>query len=156
MLAKAKIIEVHNWLKSDSSIAGKEDIDQGWKPAYDLRTWEEFPGDIAVSIVLGSIVFGQKTRGPSQESSNEANSLRTTVMKTAQLSEPPTPAIIDRELGSDKVVSGLLVDHDGVSEREARMKIKQLDDDLKKMQLERFHLQQIIQGYDKERGLKAP
>lgn len=83
-LAEVKIIEVHKWLTSNSLIEENK-LEDDWKPAYDLRTWEEFPGDIAASIVLSRIDFGNKTRGPTQESSDEAQYLRSAVRKNAQL-----------------------------------------------------------------------
>lgn len=42
--AKAKIAEVHNWLKKDAKLTEDEKEKLGWKQAYNLTTWEEFPG----------------------------------------------------------------------------------------------------------------
>ena len=38
-LAKKKLVEVHNWLKSDASISEEEKNKLGWKQAYNLTTW---------------------------------------------------------------------------------------------------------------------
>ena len=38
-LAKKKLREVHEWLKSDASISEDEKNKLGWKQAYNLTTW---------------------------------------------------------------------------------------------------------------------
>lgn len=124
-------------------------LEDDWKPAYDLRTWEEFPGDIAASIVLGRIDFGKKKRGPTQESSDEAQYLRSAVRNNAQIAVSQSSKTIDREPKHDNV------DELGECEQEksVRMKLKMLDTELEKLQLERLLLQRQIEGYDnKNRG----
>lgn len=43
-LVKSKLAECKEWLKKDSKLTEEEKSKRGWKKAYNLTTWEEFPG----------------------------------------------------------------------------------------------------------------
>jgi len=52
-LALEKMKEVHSWLKKDAIFSEEEIKERGWDSAYDLQTWEIFPGgEVTISQVL--------------------------------------------------------------------------------------------------------
>lgn len=71
-LAKEKLIEAHSWLCKDTTFTEEELAARGWNAAYDLQTWDIFPGtDVdPIKIVLQNITrgrYGLKDSGPSDE-----------------------------------------------------------------------------------------
>ncbi|KAL7495400.1 hypothetical protein ACHAWT_003860 [Skeletonema menzelii] len=86
--AKAKLQEVHNWFKTDAAkISDEEKEKLGWKQAYNLTTWEEFPGEvISVSNVLLGRMGLKGGTGPSETVKAEAVSMRGLVRRSSLLS----------------------------------------------------------------------
>ena len=60
--AVTKLQQVHTWMTSTSRNDNDQDDDdtKGWKAAYDLRVWDEFPGD---SVAPHAVLLQCFTRG---------------------------------------------------------------------------------------------
>eukprot|EP00566_Odontella_aurita_P005356 CAMPEP_0113546118 /NCGR_PEP_ID=MMETSP0015_2-20120614/11632_1 /TAXON_ID=2838 /ORGANISM="Odontella" /LENGTH=618 /DNA_ID=CAMNT_0000446545 /DNA_START=8 /DNA_END=1864 /DNA_ORIENTATION=+ /assembly_acc=CAM_ASM_000160 len=85
-LAKSKLVEVHNWLKKDASMTDEDKAERGWKQAYNLTTWEEFPGEVvSASNVLLSRMGIKKGGGNKKEAVEEAKSMRGIVRRKSSL-----------------------------------------------------------------------
>ncbi|KAL7539804.1 hypothetical protein ACHAXR_010098 [Thalassiosira sp. AJA248-18] len=85
-LAKSKLVEVHNWLKKDTSLTDEEKTKLGWKQAYNLTTWEEFPGEVVtVSNVILSRVGLKSGGGNSEDAVQEAKVMRGIVRRKSSL-----------------------------------------------------------------------
>jgi hypothetical protein len=85
-LAMSKIVEVHNWLKKDASYSDDEKKGLGWNRAYNLTTWEEYPGEIiSISNVLLSRVGLKSGGGNNKEAVEEAKVMRGIVRRSSSL-----------------------------------------------------------------------
>ena len=83
-LAKSKLVEVHNWLCKDTNISDNEKLRLGWKKAYNLTTWEEFPGEvISVSNVILSRMGIKSGGGNADGAKEEAGVMRGKVRKSS-------------------------------------------------------------------------
>lgn len=86
-LAKSKIVEVHNWLKKASTLSEEERAKLGWKQAYNLTTWEEFPGEV---ITLSNVILARmgikSGGGKSEDAVEEAKVMRGIVRRSSLLS----------------------------------------------------------------------
>ena len=81
-LVKSKIAEVHAWLNKDSSLTEEEKI--GWKRAYNLTTWEEFPGEtLTISAILLSRMGLKNTGGNNTNATKEAKVMRGIVRRSS-------------------------------------------------------------------------
>lgn len=86
-LAKSKLVELHNWLKKDSSLSEEEMKKLGWEKAYNLTTWEEFPGEIvSMKSVLLSRVGILNSGGNNDSATEEAKVMRGIVRRSSALS----------------------------------------------------------------------
>ena len=86
-LAKSKLVELHNWLKKDSSLSEEEMKKLGWEKAYNLTTWEEFPGEIvSLKSVLLSRVGILNSGGNNDSATEEAKVMRGIVRRSSVLS----------------------------------------------------------------------
>lgn len=85
--AKAKLQEVHNWFKADAvKITEEEKVKLGWKQAYNLTTWEEFPGEVvSVSNVLLGRMGLKGGTGPTKTVAAEAVSMRGVIRRKSSL-----------------------------------------------------------------------
>jgi len=85
--AKAKLQEVHDWFKADAAKISEEEKEKlGWKQAYNLTTWEEFPGEVvSVSNVLLGRMGLKSGGGPSKTVKAEAVSMRGLVRRRSSL-----------------------------------------------------------------------
>lgn len=85
--AKAKLQEVHNWFKADAvKITEEEKVKRGWKQAYNLTTWEEFPGEVvSVSNVLLGRMGLKGGTGPTKTVAAEAVSMRGVIRRKSSL-----------------------------------------------------------------------
>jgi hypothetical protein len=91
--AKAKLQEVHNWFKADAAakITDEEKVKLGWKQAYNLTTWEEFPGEvISVSNILLGRMGLKSGGGPSKSVTAEAVNMRGVVRRRSSLVSLPS------------------------------------------------------------------
>lgn len=86
-LVKAKLQEVHEWFKADAAkLTEEEKVKRGCKQAYNLTTWEEFPGEvISVSNVLLGRMGLKSGGGPTKNVTAEAVNLRGIVRRTSSL-----------------------------------------------------------------------
>eukprot|EP00578_Thalassiosira_sp_NH16_P014463 CAMPEP_0181117214 /NCGR_PEP_ID=MMETSP1071-20121207/22386_1 /TAXON_ID=35127 /ORGANISM="Thalassiosira sp., Strain NH16" /LENGTH=617 /DNA_ID=CAMNT_0023201553 /DNA_START=47 /DNA_END=1900 /DNA_ORIENTATION=+ len=85
-LAKSKIIEVHNWLRKASTLSEEERAKLGWKQAYNLTTWEEFPGEVVtMSGVLLSRMGILSGGGKSEDAVEEAKVMRGMVRRSSRM-----------------------------------------------------------------------
>lgn len=85
-LAISKLVEVHNWLKKDTSLTEGEKAKLGWERAYNLTTWEEFPGEVlTVSGVLLSRLGIKSGGGNSEDAVEEAKVMRGIVRRASSL-----------------------------------------------------------------------
>ena len=69
-LALEKLAEVHSWLNKDRTFTDEELVERGWNSAYDLQTWDIYPGDdvTATQVVLQTVTrgrFGVSSKGAS-------------------------------------------------------------------------------------------
>jgi len=86
-LAKSKLVEVHNWLKKDATLSEGEQAKLGWKQAYNLTTWEEFPGEVvSISNVILSRIGLKSGGGNSEGAVKEAKIMRGIVRRSSLLS----------------------------------------------------------------------
>jgi len=86
-LAKAKLAEVHNWLTKDATLSEEEKVKLGWKQAYNLTTWEEFPGDdLCMSGVILRRMGIKSSGGNIEDAVKEAKVMRGIVRKSSLLS----------------------------------------------------------------------
>mmetsp|Transcript_18925 Transcript_18925/g.36807 ORF Transcript_18925/g.36807 Transcript_18925/m.36807 type:complete len:613 (-) Transcript_18925:243-2081(-) len=84
-LARVKIAECHELLTKGKKYTEEEKADKGWKQAYNLTTWEEFPGEaISVSNVLLNRM-GLKDVGPNKKAAKEAMKMRNSVRNFSSL-----------------------------------------------------------------------
>ena len=85
---KAKLLETHNWFKAGAAeLSDEEKAEQGWKQAYNLTTWEEFPGEVVtVTNVILSRMGLRGGTGPSKAAKAEAVSMRGLVRRTSLMS----------------------------------------------------------------------
>ena len=76
--AMRKLQEVHDWFKADAvKLSEEEKEERGWKQAYNLTTWEEFPGEVvSVSNVLLGRMGLKSGGGPTKSATAEAVSMR--------------------------------------------------------------------------------
>ena len=76
--AMRKLQEVHDWFKADAvKLSEEEKEERGWKRAYNLTTWEEFPGEVvSVSNVLLGRMGLKSGGGPTKNVTAEAVSMR--------------------------------------------------------------------------------
>ena len=80
-LALKKLKECHSWLNSDATYTDAERKAKGWDRGYNLTVWEEFAGEV---ITIGKVILQAASRGragitgtgPTEQSANEASSLR--------------------------------------------------------------------------------
>lgn len=84
---KAKLQEVHDWFKADAAkISDVEKEKLGWKQAYNLTTWEEFPGEV---VSVSNVILGRMGlkggKGPSKTVKKEAVSMRGLVRRRSSL-----------------------------------------------------------------------
>lgn len=85
--AKAKLQEVHNWFKADAvKITEEEKAKRGWKQAYNLTTWEEFPGEVisVPNVLLGRMGLKGGT-GPTKTATAEAVNMRGVIRRKSSL-----------------------------------------------------------------------
>lgn len=83
-LAMTKLAEVHNWLKEDMS--EEERAKLRWKQAYNLTTWEEFPGEIvSASNVILSRLGIKSGGGNNSDAVQEAKAMRGMVRRKSSL-----------------------------------------------------------------------
>lgn len=84
---KAKLQEAHDWFKADAAkISDEEKEKLGWKQAYNLTTWEEFPGEVvSVSNVLLGRMGLKGGTGPSKTVKKEAVSMRGLVRRRSSM-----------------------------------------------------------------------
>lgn len=76
-LAISKLVEVHNWLKKDSQLTEEEKAKLGWKKAYNLTTWEEFPGEgLTVFGVILARLGIKRGGGNREDAAEEAKVMR--------------------------------------------------------------------------------
>lgn len=82
-LAKSKLAEVHEWLNKRATFTDEQKAEKGWKQAYNLTTWEEFPGEIisVSNVLLGRM--GLKESGPNKLAAEEAKSMRGIVRRSS-------------------------------------------------------------------------
>lgn len=81
-LAKSKLVEVHNWLKKDNIQSEEEKTKLGWKQAYNLTTWEEFPGEVlTISKVILARIGLKSGGGNSKDAVEEAKIMRDVVRR---------------------------------------------------------------------------
>ncbi|KAL9179812.1 hypothetical protein ACHAXT_007782 [Thalassiosira profunda] len=88
-LAKKKLAEVSSWLNKEASLSDEEKASLGWKQAYSLTTWEEFPGEVITisNVLLGRM--GLKSLGGNiEEAAEEAKVMRGVVKRSSQSSFP--------------------------------------------------------------------
>ena len=84
--AKAKIAEVHNWLNKTNTLSDEDKAKLGWKQAYNLTTWEEFPGEvISISNVILSRIGLKSGGGNAADAVKEAKSMRETVKRRSSV-----------------------------------------------------------------------
>lgn len=82
----SKLVEVHNWLKKDASHSDEEKKVLGWTRAYNLTTWEEYPGEIiSVSNVLLSRMGLKSGGGNNKDALEEAKAMRGIVRRKSSL-----------------------------------------------------------------------
>lgn len=85
-LALSKLVEVHNWLKKDALLSDEEKKVLGWTQAYNLTTWEEYPGEIiSVSNVLLSRMGLKSGGGNNKDAIEEAKVMRGIVRRHSSL-----------------------------------------------------------------------
>merc|ERR1712127_14258 len=85
-LVKSKLAELHDWLKNDDTPTKEERAALGWKQAYNLTAWEEFPGEVlTVSNVLLARMGLKGKGGNKDEAVEEAKVMRGIVRRTSSL-----------------------------------------------------------------------
>ena len=85
-LAISKLVEVHNCLKKDTSLTKGDKAKLGWERAYNLTTWEEFPGEaLTVSGVILSRLGIKSGGGNSEDAAEEAKVMREIVRRASSL-----------------------------------------------------------------------
>lgn len=79
-LVKAKMLEVHQWLTGKKALPDEDRQLKGWAKAYDLRAWENFPGDVPslTGVLLQNLTFGMvgSHGGPTNSAAQYSKELR--------------------------------------------------------------------------------
>lgn len=80
-LAMKKLSEIHSLMKKGNEITEAEKEERGWQQAYNLTTWQEFPGETITmsNVLMGrlNVALGRDTgTGPSGAALNEAETMR--------------------------------------------------------------------------------